>query len=360
MRFLLFVVLFLASILGFAEDTNRVEKKVNWAAIPSPSYNQVQGFGITVVGGVFYQLSKKDTLSNPSSTFLYGTYMENKTWIGAILQEGYFGENKWWYDILAVKGDFRFRYYRKVLNRELQLSYATDITIIKGNFLREIKNGIYGGLHYKFSHFQTQFNLDNLPGNIELPTYSTDAQFAGLGVKIAFDNRDYSLNPSTGIFTDITTTHFRESLGGDGNFDLVELNFNQYFTWTPKQVLAIRFYGFFGIGDVPFEEQAILGFAGPRGNDVRGYSSGRYRGQQLADVQAEWRWNFYKRFGMVAFGSLSMIGNDDVEISNNGFLPAIGAGLRFMAAPDKKVNVGLDLAAGKEDYGIYFVLSEAF
>ena len=360
MRYLLFVILFWVAISGLAEDTNRVEKKVNWAAIPSPSYNQVQGFGITVIGGVFYQLSKKDTISNPSSTFLYGTYMENKTWIAAMLQEGYFSENKWWYDILAVKGDFRFRYYRTVLNREIQLNYSTDITIIKGNFLREIYKGFYAGLHYKFSHFQTEFSLNNLPGNVELPTYSTNAKFVGLGVKVAFDSRDYTLNPSSGVFTDITTTHFRESLGGDGDFDLVEINFNEYFSLTTYQVLAVRFYGFFGIGDVPFEEQAILGFAGPRGNDVRGYSSGRYRGQQLADLQAEWRYNFYKRFGMVAFGSLSVIGNDDVEISNNGLLSAIGAGLRFMAAPDKKVNIGLDLAKGKEDYGIYFVLSEAF
>jgi outer membrane protein assembly factor BamA len=361
MKYCLLFIFIMWALLGHSQsDSTRKEKKVNWAAVPSPSYNQVQGFGVTVIGGVFYQLSKKDTVSNPSSTFLYGTYMENKTWIGAFLQEGYFGQNRWWYDVLGVKGDFRFRYYRSVLGREVQLNYATDITIVKGNFLREIYQGLYGGIHFKFSHFNTVFTLDNLPGNIEPPAYSTDAQYAGLGVKIAFDNRDYTLNPSSGIFTDITTTQFRESLGGDGDFDLIELNYNQYFSLKNAQVLAIRFYGFFGIGEVPFEEQAILGFAGPRGNDVRGYSSGRYRGQHMADIQAEWRWNFYKKWGVVGFGSLSMIGNDHVEISNNGLLPAIGGGIRFMAAPDKKVNVGLDLAAGKEDYGIYFVLSEAF
>jgi outer membrane protein assembly factor BamA len=361
-RYLLSFILIL-SLSGYSQSDTAVtgkEKKVGWAAVPSPSYNQVQGWGITVVGGVFYQLSKKDTISNPSSTFLYGTYAENGTWIGAFLQEGYFAKNKWWYDILGVKGDFRFRYYQTIGDRELQIDYATDITIVKGNFLRQIKTGLYGGLHYKFSQFNTVFQLSNLPAEIELPQYSTSAQYAGIGLKVAYDNRDYTLNPSTGIFTDITTTHFRTGLGSDSDFDLVEMNFNYYYPINSKQVFASRFYGFIGIGEVPFEEQAILGFAGPRGNDVRGYSSGRYRGQNLIDIQGEWRYSFYKKWGMVAFGSLSLVGNDGEEIAANGLLPAIGTGIRFMASVDKKVNIGLDVAAGKNDYGIYFVISEAF
>ncbi|MGB1004017.1 MAG: BamA/TamA family outer membrane protein [Salibacteraceae bacterium] len=361
-RFLLSVIL-LISIPGYSQSDTTVakkEKKVGWAAVPSPSYNQVQGWGITVVGGVFYQLSQKDTISNPSSTFVYGTFAENGTWIGAFLQEGYFAQNKWWYDILAVKGDFRFRYYHTIGSKELQIDYATDITIVKGNFLRKINNGFYGGLHYKYSRFNTVFNLGNLPNGIELPQYSTTAQYAGIGFKAAFDNRDYTLNPKTGMFADITTTQFRKWLGSDSDFDLIEINFNHYHPINKKQVLASRFYGFFGIGDVPFEEQAILGFAGPRGNDVRGYSSGRYRGENLIDIQGEWRYNFYKKWGMVAFGSLSLVGNDGDDIKSNGLLPAIGTGLRYMASVDKKVNVGLDVAAGKDDYGVYFIISEAF
>lgn len=362
MRKLLFLFCLISSSAWAQSDSasTKEEKKVGWAAVPSFSYNDVQGFGVTVVGGVFYQLSQKDTISNSSSTFLYGTFSENGTWIGAMLQEGYFAQNKWWYDILFVKGDFKFRFYQTVLDRDVEIDYSTDLTILEGNFLRQITSGLYGGLHYKFSRFNTTFKLGNLPNDIELPTYSTDAQYAGLGLKVAYDSRDYNLNPSTGYFTDVTSTHYRQWLSSDSDFDLVEMNFNRYFKINPKQVFATRFYGFFGIGDVPFEEQAILGFAGPRGNDVRGYSSGRYRGQYLMDIQGEWRFNFYKKWGLVAFGSLSLVGDDGETMSANGVLPAIGSGIRFMASPDKKVNIGLDLAKGKGDYGIYFVITEAF
>ena len=75
-------------------------------------------------------------------------------------------------------------------------------------------------------------------------------------------------------------------------FNTVEAEYNQYVPINTAQVIAARFYSFISFGEVAFEEQPILGRAGPRGNDVRGYSTGRYRGDQLYDLQAEWRWRF--------------------------------------------------------------------
>ena len=37
-----------------------------------------------------------------------------------------------------------------------------------------------------------------------------------------------------------------------------------------------------------------------------------------------------------------------------------GAGLRYLAIPSEQINVGIDLASGKEDWGIYFNITEAF
>ena len=35
-------------------------------------------------------------------------------------------------------------------------------------------------------------------------------------------------------------------------------------------------------------------------------------------------------------------------------LPAIGVGIRFMAIPSEKINIGIDVAKGIDDWGIYF------
>ena len=45
------------------------------------------------------------------------------------------------------------------------------------------------------------------------------------------------------------------------------------------------------IGDVPFQGQNVVGQ-----DDIRGYSSGKYRDNQAYVIQAEYRWRFYKKF----------------------------------------------------------------
>jgi hypothetical protein len=44
----------------------------------------------------------------------------------------------------------------------------------------------------------------------------------------------------------------------------------------------------------------------------------------------------------------------------SGLLPSAGAGIRFKAIPSRNINIGIDAAIGKEDWGIYFRIGEAF
>lgn len=349
--------------IGYVADAQE-KKSVQWAAIPAPSYNDVQGLGLQVTGGVFYRLSKKDTISRPTSTFVYGFFTENDTWIGAFLHESYFNKNNYWFDLLTATGDFRFKYFINppmIEDDNLAINYSTRFTILKFNFLRKLKGGAYAGLHYKMSYFNTEYYLDNPPiDTVRLPVPSNNAFYSAPGFKVAFDNRDHRLNPRKGNYFTITTRHYREFFGSDAEFDVFEIEYNKYFDLAPQHVLATRFFGYIGTGEVPFEEQALLGYAGPKGNDMRGYSTGRYRGDQLYDFQAEWRWNFYKRFGMVCFGGLAFVGDDWDQLQENGVLPAIGIGARYVAAVEENVNVGIDIAKGKNDWGIYFMITEAF
>ncbi|MCD4735990.1 MAG: hypothetical protein K8R53_08105, partial [Bacteroidales bacterium] len=40
--------------------------------------------------------------------------------------------------------------------------------------------------------------------------------------------------------------------------------------------------------------------------------------------------------------------------------PSFWGGIRFMAIPGEKINIGINLATGKDDWGIYFRIGEAF
>ncbi|MCK4560926.1 MAG: hypothetical protein KAV45_14180 [Calditrichia bacterium] len=46
--------------------------------------------------------------------------------------------------------------------------------------------------------------------------------------------------------------------------------------------------------------------------------------------------------------------------SFQGLLPGAGVGLRYMAIPSEKINIGIDIAKGIDDWGLYFRIGETF
>ena len=52
---------------------------------------------------------------------------------------------------------------------------------------------------------------------------------------------------------------------------------------------------------------------------------------------------------------------DAINDEDSGkLLPGIGIGYRFTVIPEEHFNVGLDVAVGLDDWGLYFRLGEAF
>ena len=96
-------------------------------------------------------------------------------------------------------------------------------------------------------------------------------------------------------------------------------------------------------------------------NDAfRGYFTGRYRDKVSLTVQAEYRWQFFKRWSAVAFGGVAEVARDFDQFSTDNLLPALGVGVRWMAAEKNRINVRLDYAVGKDDGYFYLSVGEAF
>ena len=109
-------------------------------------------------------------------------------------------------------------------------------------------------------------------------------------------------------------------------------------------------------GNVPFQGQGVVGR-----DDIRGYSQGQFRGNQVYALQSEYRWRFNNsRFGMVGFAGVASAVENFSDIFNSALLPGIGAGLRFQLIPALKINIGVDVGFGKNDYSLTFRIGEAF
>jgi hypothetical protein len=48
------------------------------------------------------------------------------------------------------------------------------------------------------------------------------------------------------------------------------------------------------------------------------------------------------------------------DYAGDNILPSIGGGIRFMAVVEERVNVGLDVAVGREGPALHIMLMEAF
>ncbi len=69
----------------------------------------------------------------------------------------------------------------------------------------------------------------------------------------------------------------------------------------------------------------------------------------------------YGTRSMLLSGSIIGGVNDLSEDDNwSGLLPGGGAGLRYLAIKEHNINLGIDIAVGKGDWGIYFRIGEAF
>jgi len=132
--------------------------------------------------------------------------------------------------------------------------------------------------------------------------------------------------------------------------------YNTYLTIAEKMTLAYRFYGRVTAGRVPLYDLAYFGAH----NDLRGYAAGEFVDKMMFATQLEFRWRFWKCWGMVAFGGVGKVGQDLHDLDLRELLPSAGVGLRFMASEKERVNLSIDYARGREGDAVYFYIREAF
>lgn len=325
------------------KNTSR-DKKVNITGIPIVSYNSSYGFIVGADGMAFFKLNRHDTVSPASQAGLMLGYTQNKSFFGSAFSKLYFNEDTWRTTIAFGTGNVNFQYF-ETSNEEGDGEFVDYGTVNRFLFLkglRKIKGHLFGGLFFKLQHSETTF--EDHPDSLQKVNAN------GVGVNLLYDSRNNIYDPSQGLQASVSFLANPGWLGSDSIFNSVRAFANWYHRLGARSVLAARVSIFSGIGDVPFTGQHAIGNV-----DIRGYTNGKYRGNQAYAAQAEYRWNFYRRWGAVGFFGLAF-----TETPYSGILPGGGVGVRFKAIPARNINVGVDGALGKGDKGIYFRINEAF
>jgi outer membrane protein assembly factor BamA len=330
-----------------------------WVLLPVPDSNPTIGTGLRLMAARFF---RTDPVSQPSVLGAAAGYYTSDTWFagaGGLLN---LDEGRW--QVTAGAGYFDANYDFYGIGSEaggdgvaFPLRQSGTAAIVK--VLRSVGAGWYLGAGYRYldSNAGLRTSATGFPEIEQIVQDGANIVSSGPTLHASYDTRDLNTNPRSGSYIQIDAIFPTKSVGSDVAYQRVQLRANHYRPLSESLTLAVRL-SLCGASDgAPFFDLCLFGAS----NDLRGYATGRYQDRSMAAVQAELRKQFTPRWGGVVFAGVGEVAPSFGDMSGDDLLPAGGFGVRFMAAPDNRVNVSADIAWGKDgDTAFYLYVGEAF
>ena len=208
----------------------------------------------------------------------------------------------------------------------------------------------WAGLSYAFANTPVTFEAPAAtPG---LPDFKSESRVGGLTPSLTYDSRDNVFTPLSGTYLDGTVGLFSQALGGDSEFQRLNLDAIQFFSINKKLTLGMRGGATFSFDDVPFYLRPFI--------SLRGAPAMRYQGDEAAVIEAELRWQFWMRFSLIGFVGTGAAWNDFERFSNKTSIVTGGTGFRYELARKYGLHMGVDVAFGPDDPIIYVQFGSAW
>jgi outer membrane protein assembly factor BamA len=333
---------------GGGGRASRIEGDFKFLPLPYVNYDRsigLQGGGLPMA---MFNAVSQDTVSPSSIAGLFGMYTTNKTWFVMGFGRFYLAQDNWRVTTAGGVGNYNFQFFIDVPVSGW-IPYSTEMGFAFLQLERRIKGSLYGGASYVFMDFETTLEA--------LPDTSARETLHGFGLNLSLDRRSSVYYPRGGYDTSIRYFGFPEGFGNESTSSKLRFEHNHFFSARKsRDVIASRLFAGAGLGDLTFNQQFVVG----QGKDIRGYTQGEFRGNYLLALQGEYRWNALKRLGFVGFAAVATVFESINEGDNGKLLPGVGTGFRVTVDRETNFNVGMDIAVGRDDWGIYFKIGEAF
>ena len=334
-------------------DVGGEKEDRNWFAVPIPMSSPTFGTGL-ILGGAYYfeQTDEQKAVQPASFTGAALGYTTNESWFAGAMYQGYFAEDKWRVNALAAYADFKLELVPPPENSdEGALDWLVSGAIGQVNFERRLKGEWYLGASLRYLDIQQDFDLD-----IEdLPDFNLDQtiQSPGVGLKLEYDSRDIPSNPYDGRRLELRAVFADQQNVEEGSYQSYYARFRSYHRLSKPLVLAWEVNACLKDGRLPLWDTCRL--------TLRGFPITEYLSLQNVQTQAELRWNFWRRWGVVAFAGAGWVDESLGGYGQGETIPSYGVGIRWMVLESQRINVRVDYARsnnGNEAW--YLSVAEAF
>jgi len=341
---------------GWPDMSSFLDEKYGFLPIAMPITEPAIGYG--AVGGLAFISeplgNAAQGLGRPNITFVGGLGTANGTW-------GVFGADmRYWLDdriqtlaagvYASVNLDFHGIGKDSVLqNNPLRytLNPAGGALMAKYRFG---ESRFWGGLGYAFA--STKVTFEAPAQTPHLPDYAERSNIGMLLSLLTFDTRNNFFTPVRGTFLEAAFQLSGKWLGGDQNFERL--------TFTAIQYLPLPFHFYLGVrgdvssafGNAPFYVNPSVG--------LRGVPVMRYQGEQIAQLEAELRWQFWRRLSVLGFVGGGDAWNDLADGKSAEGVISGGGGVRYELARKYGIHMGIDVAHSRDATAFYIQVGSAW
>jgi hypothetical protein len=341
------------------QDQKKKEKRGSWVIAPIPISSPAFGSGLLLIAGYVFKLNENDKKSPPSTLGGAGAFTSNGS-RGLILGGRlYFQENKYQSTVVVGKGRANLDFFGigRIPGRDpISVPLSVNATFFFGEVMRNLGKGIFIGPRYQFRRIGARIDGLVPPGGFEVPEIDHQANSAALGFHLQRDLRDSTFYPTKGSLFDFTADFFDQAWGSRRQYQTYKIAYNGFQEIAPKQVFAYRAMACSANGSVPFYDLCLYG----TNSDLRGYTTGEFQNRRMFAGQAEYRVDWKKRLGFVAFAGVGGIARTWGEFRSDQLLPSAGAGLRFKLDKKNHINYRVDVGFGREGRTVSIGVAEAF
>ncbi len=320
-----------------------------WLLTPLVSSNPKLG---TSGGAMAAYVTRLGLGRTPPSMFgAMATYSTTESYVYGAFARAFLGEDQ--HRILLFLGGGKANNdYQDYLGSGLEVETTDDFQAGYASYLYRISEHWYLGGQGVINHYSMLGANDfsnSIIDALNLGGFNSNA----LGLKVEYDSRDDTNSPLRGQFLTLGQQSYRESFGGDVDFDVFHVTWRYYLAHGEGSVFAQKLEGHFTYDAPP------SGFSTLR---QRGYIPGEFKAEHMVSWEGEERYYLADRWRIAAFAGLGCLVNSlsDCDDTGNLYLSG-GVGVHFVLRPREKMIVRLDAAAGEGgSTGFYMKFGQEF
>lgn len=319
-----------------------------WLAVPMVSSDPKIG---TSGGGMVGYLFKLDPESTSSMVGAGATYSTTDSYGGGLFLRSFWDQDSKRLTVFGGGGNIK-NDYEDFLGSGQSAQTTDDVRILMARYLQQLRGNWFAGIQATYTNYLIY--SENGDVNEALKTLGlTGFDSVAVGLVAVYDSRNNQNSPSSGQHLQIDNYAYRESLGGEEDFDVYNLKYSQYLPHGDGNVLAYRFEG-------RWTEDASAG--GYSSVNLRGYTKGQYLAPHASLIEVEERWHLFGRYSINLFAGLACLYGDGLDCStSDNIYPSAGVGGQVMINHAEKIAMTFDLAFGKSDNnGFYMRFGQAF